>query len=237
MFIVLRAPTSNGYIILSGFPRTPKLLKGALISFEPSNPEPQVIAFQYNPDSMSRSLQGQGGGAAAAGSSLEAFRIKGPPIETINLDIEIDASEKKLEQPEENARTAESGILPELSSLEILLYPQSQHIASIMNAASSGVLEVVPPEGPFTLFVWGPKRILPVHLTKFEIVEEAYDTNLNPIRAKVSLGLRVLSYLDISQDHPAYGLYSSHHIAKEALARMVATSDLSAVGVERSKLS
>jgi hypothetical protein len=227
-------------IIVSGFPQTPKLLKGALVSFGPSNPEPQVIAFQYNPDSMSRSLQGQGagggGGSAAAGGSLEAFRIKGPPIETINLDIEIDASEK-LEQPEQNTRTAESGILPELSSLEILLYPQSQHVASIMNAASSGVLEVVPPEGPFTLFVWGPKRILPVHLTKFEIAEEAFDTNLNPIRAKVSLGLRVLSYLDISPDHPAYGLYSSHHVAKEALATMAVTTDLSAVGVERSRLS
>lgn len=226
---------------MSGFPQTPKLLKGALVSFEPSNPAPQVIAFQYNPDSMSRSLQGQGagssgGGGGGAGGSSEAFRIKGPPIETVNLDIEIDASEK-LEQPEQNARTVESGILPELSSLEILLYPQSRHVASIMNAAASGVLEVVPPEGPFTLFVWGPKRILPVQLTKFEIVEEAFDTNLNPIRAKVSLGLRVLSYVDISPDHPAYGLYSSHHIAKETLARMAVTSDLSAVGVERSRLS
>ena len=239
MFIVLRATTHMENNIVSGFPQTPKLLKGALVSFGLSNPEPQVIAFQYNPDSMSRSLQGQGAGGGAggaAGSSLEAFRIKGPPIETINLDIEIDASEK-LEQPEQNARTTESGILPELSSLEILLYPQSQDVASIMNAASSGVLEVVPPEGPFTLFVWGPKRILPVHLTKFEIVEEAFDTNLNPIRAKVSLGLRVLSYMDISQDHPAYGLYSSHHIAKETLARMAVTSDLSGVGVERSRLS
>jgi hypothetical protein len=230
------------WIIVSGFPQTPKLLKGALVSFEPANPIPQVIAFQFNPDSMSRSLQSQGagsgggGGGGGAGGSLEAFRLKGPPIETINIDVEIDASEK-LEKPEENTQTVESGILPELSALEVLLYPRSSNIASITSAASSGVLEIVPPEGPFTLFVWGPKRILPVQLTKFEIVEEAFNTNLNPIRAKVSLGLRVLSYVDISSDHPAFGLYSSHHIAKEALASMAVTSDLSAVGVERSRIS
>lgn len=223
---------------MSGFSDTPKILRGSLVSFDVSSPIPKVIAFQYNPDSMTRSLQGQvggGGGGSEGGTSLEAFRIKGPPVETISLDIELDASDK-LEQPDQNTTAVESGILPELSALEILLYPNSQHINSIMSAASSGVLEVVPPEGPFTLFVWGPKRVLPVHLTKFDITEEAFDSNLNPVRAKVSLGIRVLSYFDLSPDHPGYALFAAYHSAKESMAKTAQTSDLSSTGITNSRI-
>jgi hypothetical protein len=218
---------------MSGSPGSPRLIRGALVSIDISSPTPQIIPFQYNPDSMTRSLQRQGGGAAGSGESghIETFRTKGPPIETINLDIELDATDK-LEKPDANTMTVNSGIYPELSALEVLLYPKSQHILSTIKAAAAGVLEVIPTESPLTLFVWGPKRVVPIHLIKFEIIEEAFDTNLNPIRAKVSLGLRILSYMDLGPNHPGSSIYFANQVAKENIAKTGITNDLSAIGME-----
>jgi len=217
---------------MTGFPKSPRFIKGALVSFDLSNPLPQVILFQYNPDTLTRSLQGQGGegGGGGKSSTMEAFRLKGPPIETITLDIELDISDK-LEHPEKNKVAVEKGLYPELSGLELLLYPNSQHVISTARAASSGVLEVIAPESPFTLFVWGARKVLPIHITKFDITEEAFDTNLNPTRAKVSLGMRVLNYSDLTSDHPGYSLFLAHQIAKETMAKIGISNDLSSAGV------
>jgi len=88
---------------------------------------------------------------------------------------------------------------------------------------------VVPPLAPFTLFIWGPKRVLPVRLTDFTITEEAYDVSLNPIRAKVSLGLRVLSYNDLPLTHPGYALFLVHQVVKETMATIGSVSNLGSV--------
>ena len=84
-----------------------------------------------------------------------------------------------------------------------------------------------------TLFVWGPSRVVPVRLTDFSVTEEAHDTNLNPIRARVSLGLRVLSYNDLSVTHPGHKLFLAHQVAKEAMARLGTTNSLDAAGGAR----
>lgn len=224
--------------LLSGFPRSPRLMKGALITFDTSNLIPNVIIFQYNPESMTRSLQdssGGGGGTGGDGSSnLEAFRLS-PPNETITLEIELDATDR-LQYPDQNRETVEMGIHPQLSSLELLLYPKSDHIRSVIESAAAGMLEVVPPQGPFTLFIWGRKRILPVQVTKFDVTEEAFDTNLNPIRAKISLGLRVLTYSDLSPLHPGFSIYFNHQISKETMAKKAVATGLSSLGVPLNQL-
>ena len=84
----------------------------------------------------------------------------------------------------------------------------------------SGTIELIPPEAPLTLFIWGPKRVLPVRLSTFSIVEEAYDVDLNPIRASVNLGLRVLSYNDLSLTNPGYYLFLAHQVTKEVMAQV-----------------
>ena len=48
-------------------------------------------------------------------------------------------------------------------------------------------------DAPLTLFVWSKSRIVPVKITEFSVTEEMFDSNLNPIRARISLGLRVLT--------------------------------------------
>ena len=170
---------------MSTFPRSPRVLKGAIVGVDIFNPLASVVIFQYNPDTMTRTLQAQASGDGGARS--EAMRLKGAPVETIKLEVEIDATDQ-LEKGD--SLTESTGIYPQLSSLEMLLYPKSALVIANTVLLALGTLEIVPPMGPFTLLIWGLKRVLPVRLTEFSITEEAHDVNLNPIRARVSLGLR-----------------------------------------------
>ena len=57
---------------------------------------------------------------------------------------------------------------------------------------------MLPLPSPLVLLVLGANRTIPVRITEFSVVEEAFDTRLNPIRARVSLGLRALSTDDLA---------------------------------------
>lgn len=219
---------------MTTFPGSPRLLKGAIVALDPStNRVVSTIAFQYNPETLSRTLQIQAL-ENEAGARSEALRLKGAPVETIKLDVEIDATDH-LEKAEKTATSL--GIYPQLSALEILIYPTSRQVSSNMQRADRGMLEVIPMEAPMTLLVWGKKRVLPVRLTDFSITEEAYDVNLNPIRAKVSLSLRVLNYDDLPWGQRGARLFLSHHREKESMAKKVKISNPSSVtGVNVSRL-
>jgi len=210
---------------MTNFPGSPRLTKGAIISFDLFSPIPQVIQFQYNPESLTRSLQGTG----AEGDPSETYRLKGPPVETINLDVEFDSTDQ-LEHPDENKDTTTMGIYPQLSALEMILYPKSSLVIANTILSALGTLDVISPEGPFTLFIWGAKRVLPVKLTQFNITEEAHDTNLNPIRAKVQLGMRVLTYDDLKITHPGYAVFLAHQVVKETMGIVGSVDSLSAIG-------
>jgi hypothetical protein len=147
-------------------------------------------------------------------------------VETIKLDVEIDATDR---MEEGDGLTASLGIHPQLAALEMLLYPKSALVIANTVLMALGTLEVLPPVGPLTLLVWGLKRVLPVRLTEFTITEEAYDPSLNPIRARVSLGLRVLSYNDLSLTNPGYSLFVVHQVAKEVMAVIGSVGDIGKV--------
>ncbi|GAA1913692.1 hypothetical protein GCM10009837_42980 [Streptomyces durmitorensis] len=204
---------------MSAFPRSPRLLKGALIGMDPANPLASVIVFQYNPERMTRRLDARttrgGTGGDAAGARAEPFRLTGAPRETITLNVEIDAADQ-LEKADPLATA--SGISPTLSALEMLLYPKSAVVVANTVLAELGFTEIIPPQAPLTVFVWGPQRVLPVRLSGFTITEEAYDTALNPLLAKVDLTLDVLSYSDLKRSDPGYTLFLAHQIAKEISA-------------------
>lgn len=200
---------------MTSSPITPRLLKGAIIGIDPLNPLASVIVFQYNPDTMSRKMDARTSGGGAGVDKSEALRLIGPPKEMITLSIEVDATDG-LEEGNPQATTV--GVYPTLSALEMLLYPKSALVIANAIAAQIGIMEVIAPEAPLTLFVWGPQRVLPVRLTHLTITEEAYDTDLNPIRAKVDLSLDVLSYYDLKITNPGYSIFLAHQIAKEVLA-------------------
>lgn len=201
---------------MTTFPGSPRLVKGAIVGIDPFNPLASVIVFQYNPDSLTRTLQAQTTGGQG-GDRSEALRLKGAPVETITVNIEIDATDQ-LEKSDPLATSL--GIYPQLSALEMLIYPKSALVIANTVLLAVGTIEIIPPAAPFTLFIWGPKRVVPVRLTTFTITEEAYDVSLNPIRAKVALGLRVLSYNDFPLTHPGYFLFLAHQVVKEAMATL-----------------
>jgi hypothetical protein len=214
---------------MSGFPNSPRLIKGGIVLMDPeSSAVLRVIPLQYNPDTLTRTLQAQTVGEGADPS--EALRLKGPPVETIKLEAEIDATDQ-LQTPDQNATTTEFGIQPQLAALETILYPTSGQLQQNNSLASSGTLEIIPTEAPLVLFVWSKNRIVPVRLTEFSITEEAFDPNLNPIRAKVSLGMRVLSVNDLGFTHKGGSLYMIYQQQKERLAAMNQQGTLGALGL------
>lgn len=209
---------------MTTFPGAPKLTKGAIIGFDPANPLASVIIFQYNPKTMTRTLEGRL--QQMEGARADVTRLTGPPNETIGLKIEIDATDQ-LEKGDPLATTM--GVYPQLSALEMLLYPKSAQVILNTVLLAAGTIEVIPTEAPFTLFVWGIKRVLPVRLTGFTITEEEYDPALNPIRASADLNLRVLSYNDFPVTHPGYALFLAHQVVKETMAVLNNINNVSAV--------
>lgn len=213
---------------MTTFPGSPRLLRGGLVLVDPvSGAVERVVALQYNPESLTRSLASKATGGQE-GDRSEALRITGPPVETFTVEAEIDATDA-LEKGD--ADTAEVGIHRQLAVLETLIYPRASALASNHALAAAGTLEIVPMETPLVLFVWGETRVLPVRLTSFSVTEEAYDPNLNPIRAKVSLGMRVLSVDDLGFEHKGGSLFMVHHRRKEQLASRAAGATLGALGL------
>jgi hypothetical protein len=206
---------------MTGFTGSPRVTRGALIGLDPLNPLASVIVFQYNPDQVTRRLTART--SETGTSQSEQLRLKGPPEETLTFDIEIDA----VDQLERGDGTAERlGIAPALASLELMLYPKSALVIANEVLAALGIIEVIPPEAPLAVLVWGPRRVLPVRLTEFSITEQAFDPSLNPIQGKVSLGLRVLTYDDLGLASAGGALYLAQQIAKEVMATVNSASSL-----------
>lgn len=201
-------------------PRGPRLLKGALVAVDLANGNSQTtIAFQYNPDTLRRTLTPQMAGGEK-GQRSETLRLTGAPEETLNLEVIVDA----IDQLESGKGS--DGIHPQLAAMEMLLYPQSSQVQADNKLLDQGKMEIgAPYDAPMVLFVWGPKRVLPVMLTTVSVTEEEFDSSLNPIRARVSLGMRALSYSDLSPAHKGYDLFLAYQKSKERLARKGTAED------------
>jgi hypothetical protein len=217
---------------MSTFPNSPKLLKGGIVLLDPDTAAVRrIISLQYNPETLTRSLQIQGVTIDSNADRSEILRLKGPPIETIKLEAEIDATDQ-LEFPDQNANAVAVGIHPQLAALEAIVYPTSDQLQSNNALAKSGTLEIIPMQSALTLFIWSKNRIIPVRLTDFSITEEAFDPNLNPIRAKVSLGMRVLSVNDVGFDAKAGSLYMTYQQQKERLAGLAPAGSFANLGIK-----
>ncbi len=206
--------------------RGPRVLKGALVSVENGSMSGTVIPFQYNPNTVKRSLKPSMAGGES-GDRSQIVRITGAPPETISLEIELDAADA-LDRGDSTAEAV--GLYPQLAMLELLVFPKSSHITSLQTQASAGVLEIAPFAAPRLLFVWGNQRVQPVQIESYSISEEEFDASLNPIRATVSLELRVLSYSDLSSSNADYHQYLSYQQNLEALAQRAGTVPMTSLG-------
>jgi hypothetical protein len=211
----------------------PKPIRSGIVVVDPERGTPlRVIVLQFNPDTLERSVAPQaageggeaGGGGAGSGDRNEALRLKGPAEEQWKFTAEIDSTDQ-LEIP------APNGIHPQLAALEMLVQPTTAQLREQSRLAQRGSIEISPIEMPLTLFTWGTKRIMPVRLTELSINESMFDVNLNPIRASLSMGMKVLSVTDLPTGHPGANLYLAHLAQKERLAAATGAGGLRALGL------
>lgn len=184
----------------SEFPRSPALLKGALVVFRKGSAIPSVIIFQYNPERMSRRLESQAPEADRARSAGDTQRAL-PPVERFSLTIELDAADH-LEEAE--PVTAATGLHPQLAELELLLYPSSITMIANQVRALVGSASITPLEVRIVLFVYGPARVVPVRVTGLSVTEQAFDPALNPINASVDLELRSMTEKELKEAGPPF---------------------------------
>lgn len=197
--------------------RSPKVLKGGIVAYSFPELLPVVIIFQYNPDAVSRSIQaGSGGGGGGRG---DANRVNGPPQETLSMSVEIDAADQ-LEKPSENALTVDNGLHPAIAALEQLLYPAYPAVIANEALALAGSAFILGEQAPLAFLIWGEKRVLPIQVDSLSITEEAFDQRLNPIRAKVDLSMKVLTYRDLDITNPGYWVYLASFTQKEVMATL-----------------
>lgn len=234
-----------------GFPRSPRLFKGALVELKEQflGLETIVIPFQYNPQSFTRNLEAfqKPEDETGKGPTTETNDRAQPfdPEETFSLTLELDASDAL----EENDRLAvRVGVADRIAALERLLYPQeselevggllgpiSVSLSVSIGGASSGSAQVLEKrQVPVILFVWGAGRTLPVRLTSFSVEEQFFSPKLHPIHAKVTIGLKVLTHKQLGkQSSPAVELakqaYENALRQKRVLAKLNESNLSSAV--------
>jgi hypothetical protein len=218
---------------MTRYANIPKPIRSGIVLVDPELGTPQrIIVLQFNPDTLERSLSPQsaggsgdsGGGGSGSGDRNEALRLKGPAQETWKFTAEIDATDQfEIAAPD--------GIHPQLAVLEMLVQPTSSQLREASRQSQKGTIEISPIEMPLTLFTWGSKRVMPVRLTELSINESAFDVNLNPIRASLSIGLKVLTVSDLPLGHPGAELYYAHLAQKERLAAAARTAGIGSLGL------
>jgi hypothetical protein len=216
---------------MTTFPGSPKLVKGGLVVVDPETARvATIMSLQYNADTLTRRFQTQETGGEGGGNRVEPTRFKGPAVETITFEAEIDATDQ-LEFPDQNPNAVAHGIQPQLSQLEALVHPTAAQLLRVDAEAGSGTLEIAPMLAPLVLFVWSKSRIVPVKIDDLSITEEAFDRALNPIRAKVSFSLRVLSVDDLGFSSRGGSLFMTYLQAKESLAGKVQPVSFATLGI------
>jgi hypothetical protein len=215
---------------MSSFPNSPKLVKAGLVLIDPASARVlRIISLQYNSDTLSRTLTAQTAGGSG-NDRVEPMRFKGPAVETFKLEADLDATDQ-LEFPAQNPAAAQYGIGPQLALIESLLYPGASQLAAVDAQASAGTLEIAPMLAPLVLFVWGKNRIVPVKISEFSVTEEAFDAGLNPIRAKLSLSLRVMSTDDLGFGTKGGSLYMAYLQNREKLATRANAATFATLGI------
>ena len=214
----------------TGYSRSPKLLKGAIVQFSAPMivPIPNIIIFQYNPESLSRTLEPyhlpdtKATGPDKAVPDAAGTTQPKPPVEKFTLALQLDASDA-LEVPELHPAAVITGVADRLAALEMLLYAadssglgfslsisigsslggdSAAHVGGSVAGQSAPVPKA---KSPTVLFVWGPGRIVPVKINTFSVEEQLSNPMLYPLRAKVSLGMEVLTEKDFGENPDTIG--------------------------------
>lgn len=202
------------------------LLRGALIEYGMSliGPIPNVVIFQFNPESLVRTLQipARPGGA----TQRETTQAGEKTIEKIAFKAHFSAA-NMLDEGKVLGELF--GIGPQLAALEKMVVPTPKLggvVGAVIDAVGEAIgggdtapAQPIPREKyPRILFIWGLTRVLPVTIDSMRISELEYDSILNPLRAEVDITLSVNAVDECSDDILARGALEYSTIAKEAQA-------------------
>lgn len=198
------------------FSGSPRIAKGTIVCIDLESNQQTYIIFQYNPTELSRTIKPRflSSGSEDQGK-YEAMHIEGAPKEDITLKVMINAADQLAEGDPD---AASMGIYPQLSALELLVYPSIESVKKTDEDTDMGKIGIFSRPAPLTLFNWGEQRIVPVKITELTINETYHDTNLNPISADVSIKMDVLSYNDLPKGHKGYSLFKRHQEKMESMA-------------------
>jgi hypothetical protein len=222
----------------TGYSRSPKLQKGALVQLVEGlgPPLPNIIPFQYNPESMTRELTPWNPFDSGDGKRSTIAPQSQPydPEENLSLVLELDASD---DLGDKALVPSKFGVADRIAALEKLLLPENTPLGAAVAAISSllGGGSKDPPKRPsvaVTLFVWGLGRILPVRITKFSVEEQHFLPSLFPTHAKVTLSMQVvtpdafhcMSGLSVDLAKAVYELHSKTRTAL-SIAHIANTAD------------
>lgn len=211
-------------------PLATKLVKAGILLLDTVNASVlKIIPLQYNPETLSRSLQMRGGGSEG-GSQGDARRLSAAPVESYTVEAVWDATDKVTTQISGNSEIEH--VLGDLSVLETILYPESKAMQDNQELAGLGSWNIIPVQKPLTVFSWGNNRVMPVRITSFSVTEEAFDTSLNPTRARISLGMQVLTIEELGYNSVGGTLYMAYQKQKEGLAGAWKSGGLDALDLQ-----
>jgi len=169
---------------------------------------PNIVVFQFNPESIARTIAipaARKEGAGAERSQRERGQATAPPTESFTITAHFSAADDLGSGGAVSQIPKQFGVGPQLAALEKMVYPPATPggvIGAALDAVASAIAAIggkkasrsVPKEKiPRVLFIWGPTRLLPVSITSLTITEEQYDYQLNPVQAAVQIGLAVAS--------------------------------------------
>jgi hypothetical protein len=220
-------------------------LRGALVELVPTAliPTPNVIIFQYNPETMTHTwTQPEPARQGTSQSVGNPLAVSGTPGETFSFTIAMDAGDTIADGKATAPLAEASGIYSRLAALEMLLYPSQSAGGGLLGTVTAGIASALGGSTssgggassqvpiltmPTVLFVWGAGRIVPVRVTSLTITEKLYDALLNPTHAEAQLALRVLTPDELAHDTDALaGVANAAYTYSMGLRQALAIANL-----------
>lgn len=219
-------------------------LRGAFVSFMPTFliPLPNVIVFQYNPETMDHTWTPAAAADAGADKELSnPLAVKGLPTEEFSFSLSLDANDMIADgSPVAEGIATLSGVYTRIAALEMLLYPTGAFGGGLLGSVSASIGGASASLGgaaaaapipqmtvPATLFVWGPGRIVPVRITSLKVTEKIYDGLLNPTHADVTVGMKVMTPSELEHlDGPLKEVCQIAYEYSQGLRQVLAVANL-----------
>jgi len=205
----------------------PTPMLGALIEYGTDflGPIPNVVIFQFNPETITRTLSIPT--RAVNATQRETSQAGEPAYERFTVTATFSAADQHNSS---NPIGILFGVGPQLAALEAMVFPV-QTPGGILGAAVDAIGSLLggaaaaPPTQPIPrvqtpriLFIWGLTRILPVIIESMTITEQIYDGMLNPLEAQVAIGLAVITPCDCCGDTIGQGALAYTQMVSDTMA-------------------